>query len=252
MSDTNDRITTLEQKVELAFTLDKRLKDLEDSVKQLRPRSALRDWLQAFGPYLSGVAVVIIGFMLKDSVTLAMQREQLDLAYVKDVRDLIEDFDAAKEQPAADANAVALAMYGRFAIVPLIERLQGGDVAHLAAERGLQLVGANDPAQACPRFTKLLDDPAHRYTWQTHKSLVRLIGKSECISSVAALERYAASVNQAAADPPQLATFAARFSNAGAFDAESADRLKQDAADALAILRVQRERAEQEEPAWWR
>src|SRR5688572_29669828 len=117
------------------MALDARLKALEDGLKQLKPRSTLRDWIQTLGPYLSGLIILIVGFWLKDSVTMAFQREQIDLSYVKDVRGLIENFDKATEQSSADTNAIALAMYGKFALVPLIERLETGDVAKIAAER---------------------------------------------------------------------------------------------------------------------
>ena len=268
MTDTDERLARLEHKLEQAFALDARLHTLEEAVRKQQPRSGLRDWMQTLGPYLSGVVVLVIGFWLKDSVSLALQREQLDLAYVKDVRDLIQGFDSSTEQPSADANAIALAMYGEFAIVPLFERLQGGDVAQLAAERGLRLIGANDPATACPRFTKLLRDPSRRYTWQTHKTVVRLIGASECVPSIAVLQAYVTELDQAAAAPERLAAFAARFSNAQSVDVESTDILKQQAVEALAILRLQRDRPacgernervlklrrDREycgEPAWW-
>lgn len=246
----DERLARLEQKVEQAFALDARLRTLEEAVKKLQPRSGVRDWLQTMGPYLGGVVVLVVGFWLKDSVSLALQREQLDLAYVKDVRDMIEDFDASTQQPAADANAIALAMYGNFAIVPLIERLQGGDVAQLAAERGLRLIGDNQPADACPRFTRLLGDPTRRYTWQTYKSVLRLIGVSECVPSIGVLEAYSAELDRAASDPQRLAVFAARFSNADAFDGESADILKQQAVEALRILKLQRDRPTCGEHTW--
>jgi len=244
------RLARLEQKLEQAFALDARLHALEEAVKKLQPPSGVRDWLQTMGPYLGGLVVLVVGFWLKDSVSLALSREQLDLAYVKDVRDMIEDFDASTEQPSADANAIALAMYGKFAIVPLIERLQGGDVAQLAAERGLRLIGDNQPADACPRFTKLLGDLTRRYTWQTYKSVLRLIGVSECVPSIAVLEAYLAELDQAAADPNQLAAFAAQFSNAEAFDVESADILKEQALEAVRILKLQRDRPTCGERTW--
>ena len=233
------------------MALDARLKALEEGLKQLRPRSSLRDWIQTLGPYLSGLIILIVGFWLKDSVSLAFQREQLDLSYVKDVRELIENFDKATEQSSADANAIALAMYGRFAIVPLIERLESGDVAKIAAERGLRLVGANQPAAACPRFAQLLDDPAHRFTWQTHKTIIRLMGVSECVESIGVLETYVVTLDKVSADAGSLTTFAARFSDAGSVDLGSTDSLKEVAVEALVILRLQKSRSDSKERRWW-
>jgi hypothetical protein len=254
----NERLTTLEQKVESAIALDSRLKAIDarlsahdDELKKAR-RSTLRDWIQTLGPYLSGLIVLIVAFWLKDSVSLALQREELDLSYVKDVRELIANFDKATEQSSADANAIALAMYGRFSIVPLIERLESGDVAKIAAERGLRLVGANQPEAACPRFARFLDDPARRFTWQTHKTFVRLLGASECVDHIAALEDYAAALDQAATNAESLAAFTARFSDPGAVDAGSVDSLREVASESLVILNLQKTRSDSKEQSWWR
>ena len=252
MTNESERLTNLEQKVESAMALDARLKALEDGLKQLKPRSSLRDWIQTLGPYLSGLIILIVGFWLKDSVSLAFQREQLDLSYVKDVRELIENFDKATEQSSADANAIALAMYGKFAIVPLIERLESGDVAKIAAERGLRLVGANQPEAACPRFAHLLDNPGRRFTWQTHKTIIRMMGASECVDSIGVLEDYSSALGQAATDASHLAAFAERFSDPGAVDGGSVDSLKEVVGQALVVLTVQKRRIELKEQKWWR
>jgi hypothetical protein len=252
MTDEEKRLAILEQKFESWHATDARLKAIEESIKKFNPnpKSSLRDWIQALSPFVTAIAVFIVGFVLKDSVSLALQREDLDLKYVKDVRDLIEGFDAAKEQSSADANAIALAMYGRFAIVPLIERLQGGDVAQLAAQRGLSLVGANEPAAVCAAFTRLLHDPARRYIWQTHKVIIRLIAVSECVPNAPTLEGYLTELD-GLGDPQRLAAFSQRFSNAEAFDAEGVDTLRRQTDQSLAILKLSRERAEGGEKAWW-
>jgi hypothetical protein len=246
-----DRLSNLELKVENAMALDTRLKALEDGLKQLRPRSSLRDWIQTLGPYLSGLIILIVGFWLKDSVSMAIQRDQVDFSYVKDVRELIQKFDQATEQSSADTNAIALAMYGKFALVPLIERLESGDVAKIAAERGLRLVGADQPEAACPRFANLLDDPSPRFTWQTHKTIVRLLGASGCQQSIGLLERFVVTLDEAAAEDAEIPKFAARFSNPGVVDAETVDSLKTAAIGALTILKLQQARSGKERP-WWR
>lgn len=252
MTDPEERLSIVEQKVDSWLALDARLKAIEDSVRKFNPnpKSSLRDWFQTLSPFLTAIAVLVIGFVLKDSVVQALEREKLDLTYVTNVRDLIKGFDTAQEQSSADANAIALAMYGRFAIVPLIERLQGGDVAQPAAERGLRIVGASDPAATCSALTKILLDPARQYTWQTHKVVIRLIGVSECVPSLGVLDPYLAQV-RTLGDPTRLAVFARRFSNSDAFDAENVDSLKKQTEDATAILNVSRTRAENGEPAWW-
>jgi hypothetical protein len=249
--DSDQRLSVLEQKVEAWLVLDARLKAIEDSLKKLNPRSSVRDWIQTLSPFITAIAVFVIGFVLKDSVTQALDREKLDLSYVTNVRELIQGFDKAQEQSAADSNAIALAMYGKFSLVPLIERLQGGDVAQLAAERGLRIVGASDPAASCAAFTRILVDPARRYTWQTHKAIARLMGASDCVPSISVLETYLADL-QAAGNPEKLAVFARRFSNQDAFDAENVDGFTSQLADAAAILKVSRDRANSGDKTWWK
>jgi hypothetical protein len=238
MADVEQRIAAIEQRVESAFALDARLKALESDVRKLRS-SSLRDWAQTLGPYVSGLVVLLVGFSIKDSVTLALQREQLDLEYVKQMRDLIQDFDEANSQAAADANAVGLAMYGKYAIIPLVERLEGGDVAPLAAERGLRLVGGDDPAAACPKFIAVITDRARRFKWQTHKTMIKVIGQSSCTDAGPALEAYGAQLTSLGGDATAVAQFARRYAEKEGFDVESAASLQREVETALEILASQ-------------
>ena len=238
MADVEQRIAAVEQRIESAFALDARLKTLESDVRKLRS-SSLREWVQTLGPYVSGLVVLLVGFWIKDSVTLALQPEQLDLEYVKQMRDLIQDFDEADSQAAADANAVGLAMYGKYAIIPLVERLEGGDVAPLAAERGLRLVGGNDPKAACPKFVGVITDQARRFKWQTHKTMIKVIGQSACMDARPALEAYAAQLKRLGGDANAIAQFAKRYSEREGFDAESAASLSREIETALEILDAQ-------------
>ena len=249
--DPDQRLAVLEQKVEAWLMLDARLKSIEDSLKKMSPKSSLRDWIQALSPFVTALVIFVIGFILKDSVAQALDREKLDLSYVTNVRELIQGFDKAQEQSAADSNAIALAMYGKFSLVPLIERLQGGDVAQLAAERGLRIVGASDPAASCAAFTRVLVDPARRYTWHTHEAAVRLMGASECVPAVPVLESYLVDL-QAADNADKLVSFASRYSNSGAFDAENVEGFTGQVADAVAILKLSRDRADGGENALWK
>jgi hypothetical protein len=249
--DMDQRLAVVEQKVEGWLMLDARLKAIEESIKKMNPKSSVRDWVQTLSPFVTAIAVFIVGFVLKDSVTQALEREKLDLSYVSNVRELIAGFDAAEQQSTADSNAIALAMYGRFSIVPLVERLQGGDVAQLAAERGLRIVGSEDPEAACAAFTRILQDPARQYTWQTHQAVVRLMGASECVPQLPVLETYLVDL-PARDDPALLATFARRFSNEGGFDAENSGPFREQLRTTMVILRDSRARAARGEKTWWK
>lgn len=235
MSELEQRVATVETRLESAFALDTRLRSIEADLRKAKG-SSLRDWVQTLGPYFAGIVVALIGFALKDSVTLALQREQLDLEYVKQMRDLIRDFDEADTQAAADANAVGLAMYGRHAIIPLVERLEGGDVARIAAERGLRLVGNLDPANACPRFQAVVDDRARRFGWQTQKTMIRVIGQSGCLETRESLRRHRAELAALGSSTAALESYARRYSSARGFDAESVAGLIRQIDQSLEIL----------------
>lgn len=239
MADVEQRIAAVEARVASAFALDARLEAIEGDVRKLKS-SSLRDWLQTLGPYAAGLIVLLVGFWIKDSVTLALQREQLDLEYVKHMRDLIKDFDEANTPSAANANAIGLAMYGKHAILPLVERLEGGDVAPLAAERGLRLVGSEHPALSCPKFAGVINDRARRYKWQTHKTLIKVMGQSGCVESRGELEAYRAALAKVSPDAGSLLEFAAaRYSETADFDHGSVESLLGEIDRALSILTPQ-------------
>jgi hypothetical protein len=182
---------------------------------------------------------VLLGFFLKDSVDLALHREQLNLDYVKEMRDLIHDFDTASSQEAAIANAVGLSMFGSRAITPLVERLEEGDVAQIAAERGLRLIGADDSRLACPKFIAILDDRGRRFKWQTQKTVIRVIGQSSCTAAIGDLAAFLAELDTLAADATRLAIFSHRYSETKDFDKEAVSVLKEETTKALATLRAQ-------------
>jgi hypothetical protein len=238
MSDVEQRVAAVEARLESAFALDARLKTIEGDMRKLKGGSSVRDWLQTLGPYVGGLVVLLVGFAIKDSVTLALEREKLDLVYAQQMPALIKSLDESDSPEVADRNALALAMYGKYAISPFLERLEiGGDVLPLAAERGLRLVGFQDSAQACPTFLRVINDRTRRFTWQTHRTLIRVIGQSECADARADLETYRAALAQASKDDSRLQAFARRYVTPDGFDLESVAALTSAIDGALAIIR---------------
>jgi hypothetical protein len=139
----------------------------------------------------------------------------------------------------ADANAIGLAMYGKYAILPLVERLEAGDVAPLAAERGLKLIGSEHPGEACPKLARVIDDRARRFKWQTHKTVIKVMGQSICTDARARLETYRVGLERLGADERAQQAFAQRFSQQAGFDGESVTALIEEIDRALAILNSQ-------------
>jgi hypothetical protein len=238
MTDVEQRVAAVEARLESAFALDARLKTIEGDLRKVKGGSGVRDWLQTLGPYAGGLVVLLVGFWIKDSVTLALEREKLNLAYAQQMPALIKAFDESDTQPVADLNAVALAMYGKYSISPLLERLElGGDVLPMAAQRGLRIVGFQDSVEACPTFRRVINDRTRRFKWQTHKTLIRIIGQSECADARADLESYRGALRQLGSDDAKLQAFAQRYSTADGFDAETVAALTSEIDRALAIIR---------------
>ena len=79
MTDVEQRVAAVEARLESAFALDARLKTIEGDLRKVKGGSSLRDWLQTLGPYIGGLVVLFVGFWIKDSVQLALTREQLNL-----------------------------------------------------------------------------------------------------------------------------------------------------------------------------
>jgi hypothetical protein len=238
MTDVEQRVAAVEARLENAFALDARLKGVEGDLRKLKS-SSLRDWLQTLGPYIGGLVVLLVGFWIKDSVTIALQREQLDLNYVQQMRDLIKDFAQSQDETVATANAIGLAMYGEYAVFPLVERLEdGGDVIPAAAERGLRLIGTEHAPQACLKFRRVINDRTHRFRWQTHKTLIKVIGQSECTDGRADLENYRAALKQLATAESRTA-FSRRYSVQAGFDGDSVKQLVRELDAALEILSSQ-------------
>ncbi len=233
MTDLDQRLAALEARVEQGLAIDQRLRALDDRLlaaerAQSPPSNArqLREWMQALGPYIAPLVVLVLGVLISNNIEDALKRETLDLQYAGGMRELIAGFDKAEDQGAADANAIGLAMFGRYAIVPLVERLERGDTAPVAAERGLRMIGANHAAAACPMFLAVLEDRGRRYRWQTHRTMVRLLGQSGCVDAIDGLARFAAAADAATASEAALATFAQRFSAPRDVDQESVERLR--------------------------
>jgi hypothetical protein len=238
MTTLDQRVSALESRIDATFAVDTRLRSLETDVKALKTpaRERLRDWLAALGPFASSLALLLVGYWINDSVKAALEREQLDLDYVKDMRDVIKDFNESTAQPEADANAIALALYGKHSILPLIAALDRGDVANLAAEKGLLLVGGTDPLSACAQFATVINNVSQRYSWESHKTVIRVMGHSSCVRNTHDIMAYLERLKQKGTDPTDLKQFAERYSDPLTFDLESAAGLRGEAEAALKLL----------------
>ena len=158
---------------EVAIARETRLTRLEDDVKKLKPKGK-DGWekLQAVTPLIAGVVLAFVSYLLTGSVNNAIQRQQLQLSNVKEMRDLLAQLDTA-DAAAAESAAFTLSAFGRPAVPPLMAALlAGGEVRAPAAERSLRAIGMNEPAAVCGPIRRVIDNRTGRFSWLAHLSSI--------------------------------------------------------------------------------
>ena len=101
---------------EAAAAREARLSRIEDGLKKLQPKQK-DGWekLQALTPLVSGILVAVVGYFLTGSVNNAIQRQQLQLSNVKEMRELLAQLNTA-DSTLADSAAFTLSAFGRPAV----------------------------------------------------------------------------------------------------------------------------------------
>ena len=222
---------------EVAIARETRLTRLEDDVKKLKPKGK-DGWekLQAVTPLIAGVVLAFVSYLLTGSVNNAIQRQQLQLSNVKEMRDLLAQLDTA-DAAAAESAAFTLSAFGRPAVPPLMAALlAGGEVRAPAAERSLRAIGMNEPAAVCGPIRRVIDNRTGRFSWLAHLSSIRLIGDLECRDARASLESYSGALSRvkSAADVSQ---FASRVDAEPELDLSAVEQLQAETGRALRINR---------------
>jgi hypothetical protein len=187
---------------EAAAAREARLGQLEQAVKRLQPKTK-DPWekLQAVSPLISGLLVVIVGYFLTGSVNNAIQRQQLQLSNVKEMRELIVQLNSNGCGEAQSA-ALTLSAFGRPAVPPLVSVLvSGGDECASAAEQALRGIGLGDPGAVCEPARKLLDSRSGLVSWVACLSVIRLLGDMECTGVRPSVEAFARAVEAAGQKP---------------------------------------------------
>lgn len=154
-----------------------------------------RDWLEvvkAFSPLVTGVVLALVGYLLTGSVNQALQRRQLELSNVSEMRQLIVELsDPTTSLREAEAMAVTLSAFGGYAVPPLLNLLEnGGDTKIVAARRGLRAAALTDSAAVCRGLRRVLTNRTRWFRWETHLAAIELAGELGCTELQGALERY--------------------------------------------------------------
>ncbi len=183
--------------VQIADLLD-RLKALEEKAK--KPEQKEGHWYSSelFSSVLSGVILAVFAFFLTGRIEKSFQERQLNSSNAKDMEQVLESLNKGDRDVAA-ASAIALSMYGRYAIPPLVDNLQFGPERSLAAERGLKAVVLTDAPILCTSLTEVLKNRTQLYNAASHAAVIRILGAAGCTSAttVTALKQYADLIKRA-------------------------------------------------------
>jgi hypothetical protein len=126
-----------------------------------------------------------------DSAMKEIENRKVEANIATEIRGLVQGIYTSAKPAEADANALAVALFGRDAALPLIHFLDGGsDVPMNAAMKGLRAAGLIDLKGTCPILIGVLDNRTSLYRWSTHKRIIELLMTLACPDAEAALRRY--------------------------------------------------------------
>jgi hypothetical protein len=163
---------------------------------------------------LSGVILAAFGYALTGRLEQSAKERELNTTNAKEMQELLVKISTGSVDE-ADAAAVSLSTFGRYAIPPLIANLQYGPERALAAEHGLVALALTDSADVCDRLATVLDNRSQRYTAQSQTTVIRIIGAVPCgAKQVPPLERYADLLKRADADSLGLRVYQDAVRNA--------------------------------------
>ena len=220
-----------------AASREVRLRELELAVKKLQPKTK-DGWekLQALSPIMSGVLVAVVGYFLTGSVNSALQRQQLQLSNVAEMRELLVQL-GSDDANQVNSAAFALSAFGKPAVPALIAALAaGGELRAPATEAALRGIGLNDPDAVCAPARRMLDNRAAVYSWLAHLSAVRLLGDMECRGARRSVEAYAKAVEDVKTES-DVSAFASRVTTDPPLDFEGIGRLSSELQRTLTVLR---------------
>jgi hypothetical protein len=202
-----------------------------------RPRDRW-DKLQALSPLITGVVLAAIGYFLTGSVNQAVQRNQLQFNYVKEMQELLVKLgDAKTTLEEAKTTAVALAAFGSYSIPPLLNEIQSGELNRPAAgERGLRAVALADPTNACPALVRVLENRTAAYNWLTNRAAIRILGTANCQMAPPVLARYQMRLDGAASSADGFTAFQATLADDPGVTKETVDQLKSEVDKTLKLL----------------
>jgi len=165
--------------------------------------------IQLVGPIVAGLVIWYVGFAVKDSVDIALHRQEVEISSASEMQALIGKLlEPDVGEADARATALALAAFGLPAANILIFELQTGNAgARVGAQSGLGLLVRAHPEPVCEMFRWVIDEGRRYYGWPAHQAVIELIGQGRCLQARPALLQFQALVPDSS--PETVARFAA-------------------------------------------
>ncbi len=180
-----ERLARVELELEqLRPSLYNRLEKLEQAITQ----PAKKGWTRVFtwmGPalpqLLSSIVVLFIAFAVKDSVDLAVKQQQLQLSYVKEMKEQLEAMAMSEAGlDAVERAAVLVAAFGQPAVMPLMNELRYGGNRTLGAEAGLRSLAFMNPEAVCKIVPRVVANPVRTLGWEGQMISARILAAGDC------------------------------------------------------------------------
>jgi len=180
-----ERLARIELDLEqLRPSLHDRLEKLEKAAE--RPaKKGLRGVLAWMGPALpqliTSLVILFVGLGVKDSVDLAVKQQQLQLSYVKEMKEQLEAMAMTEAGlDAVERAAVLVAAFGEPAVMPLMNELRYGGNRTLGAEAGLRSLAFMNPDAVCKIVPRVIANPVHTLGWEGQMVSARILAAGGC------------------------------------------------------------------------
>jgi hypothetical protein len=161
---------------------------------------------ELFSSVMSGVILAAFGFFLTGRLEQSAKERELNTTNATEMQGLLLKVTTGSREE-AQAAALSLTAFGQYAIPPLVMELDGSPQSQIAAERGLTSMALTNQADICDILAQVLDNRTQRYSAQSHSSVIRVLGVSNCQKAIPVLQRYEGFLKRADADSTGFAEY---------------------------------------------
>ena len=166
------------------------------------PTSRLAQFVKWMGPALPSllgtIVMLVLGYWVKDSVDIALKRQQMQLSFAKEMQAQLDTMSKPESDiSTAERAAVLLSTFGEPAITPLLNEMRYGGNRSIAAEAGLRALALTDADGLCRVLPNVLTSRSQQFGWETHLRVIRLLGAANCVNTKPVLVAYQRSIRDA-------------------------------------------------------